>query len=118
LSLFSVIHGYVQSAATVAANTVPLREELADIANLHYVDGPPMHSAGGSRPWWILGRKLEHDLSNTRWQETVSTSFFSEPRHSLREYIACCRIHRCSGGRTNCQKISTTVSSDSLKGLQ
>ena len=60
----------------MAANTVPLREELADIANLHYVDGPPMHSAGGSRPWWILGRKLEHDLSNTRWQETVSTFFF------------------------------------------
>ena len=67
-----VIHGYVQSAATVAANTVPLREELADIATLHYVDGPPTrYDRGGSRPWWILGSQLEHDASSGRWEETV-----------------------------------------------
>lgn len=65
-----VIHGYVQSAATVAQNTVRLREELADIAKLHYVDGPPL-SGSGSRPWWILGNNLEHDSSGGRWEETV-----------------------------------------------
>jgi len=67
-----VIHGYVQSAATVAANTVALREELADIATLHYVDGPPMQGVrGDSRPWWILGGGLEHDPSSRRWEESI-----------------------------------------------
>ena len=67
-----VIHGYVQSAATVAANTVPLRTELDDIATLNYVDGPPMGNAsGGSRPWWILGSGLELDSSDGRWDQTV-----------------------------------------------
>jgi hypothetical protein len=73
-SVDSVIHGYVQTAATVAANTVRLRDELADIATLHYVDGPPMHHGGssGSRPWWILSNNLEIDNRGDRWNESVS----------------------------------------------
>jgi len=69
-----VIHGYVQTAAIVAANTVRLRDELADIATLHYVDGPPMRdgSFSGSRPWWILGRNLEVDTRVDRWNDSVA----------------------------------------------
>jgi len=68
-----VIHGYVQTAAIVAANTVRLRDELADIATLHYVDGPPMHDSSwsSSRPWWILSGNLEHNTRDNRWQQTV-----------------------------------------------
>jgi len=66
-----VIHGYVQSAVTVAANTVPLRKELDGVAKLHYVDGPPMNRGAGSRPWWILDNKLEHNSSSNRWEESV-----------------------------------------------
>jgi len=69
-----VIHGYVQTAAIVAANTVRLRDQLADIATLHYVDGPPMRdgSFSGSRPWWILGRNLEVDNRVDRWNASVA----------------------------------------------
>ncbi|KAF8817179.1 hypothetical protein BYT27DRAFT_7247721 [Phlegmacium glaucopus] len=69
-----VIHGYVQSAATVAGNTRPLKDKLSDLATLHYVDGPPMrgNSSSPSRPWWILGDNLEHNLSaSSRWDDTV-----------------------------------------------
>jgi len=69
-----VIHGYVQSAATVAGNTRALRDKLSDIATLHYVDGPPMRgdSRSSSRPWWILGGNLEHDMSAAaRWDDSV-----------------------------------------------
>jgi len=69
-----VIHGYVQSAATVAANTRNLKDKLSDIANLHYVDGPPMRNAphSSSRPWWILDSYLEHDMkASDRWDDTV-----------------------------------------------
>ena len=68
----------MQTAAIVAANTVPLREELADIATLHYVEGPPMRdgTSHGSRPWWILGRNLEIDSRSDRWSETVSDDTF------------------------------------------
>ncbi|CEJ91711.1 hypothetical protein VHEMI07404 [[Torrubiella] hemipterigena] len=66
-----VIHGYVQSAATVAENTLPLREALADIAHLHYVDGPRL-DASPSRPWWILDSDLEHDIrAADRWKDVV-----------------------------------------------
>jgi len=69
-----VIHGYVQSASTVAGNTRALKEKLSDIANLHYVDGPPMRNAthSSSRPWWILDSYLEHDMTaSDRWDDTV-----------------------------------------------
>lgn len=69
-----VIHGYVQSAGTVAGNTRALKDKLSDIATLHYVDGPPMrdNSSSPSRPWWILGDNLEHNLSaSNRWDDTV-----------------------------------------------
>jgi len=73
--LCTVIHGYVQSAATVAANTRVLKDRLSDIATLHYVDGPPMRNAShsSSRPWWILDSYLEHDMTaSDRWDDTVS----------------------------------------------
>jgi len=67
-----VIHGYVQSAATVAANTQQLQAELSDVATLHYVDGPPMGSYGDSRPWWVLGSQLQFDGRYTdRWEMVV-----------------------------------------------
>jgi len=69
-----VLHGYVQSAATVAGNTRALKDELSDIANLHYVDGAPMRNASysSSRPWWILDSYLEHDMkASDRWADTV-----------------------------------------------
>jgi len=69
-----VIHGYVQSASTVAGNTRALKNELSDIANLHYVDGPPMRSSSrsSSRPWRILDGSLEHDMTASyRWDDTV-----------------------------------------------
>jgi hypothetical protein len=71
---FTVIHGYVQTAATVASNTRLLKDKLSDIANLHYVDGPPMRNAAhsSSRPWWILDSYLEHDMrASDRWDDTV-----------------------------------------------
>lgn len=76
--LGEVIHGYVQSAGTLASNSFPLKTRLADIANLHYVDGPPMYRNApysASRPWWILDNDLEHKMSSShRWNDTVSTS--------------------------------------------
>lgn len=73
LNIDKVIHGYVQSAATVAGNTRALKEALSDIANLHYVDGPPRQGSG-SRPWWILDQDLEHDMTVTnRWDDVVCT---------------------------------------------
>ena len=70
-----VIHGYVQSAATVAFNTFPLKNRLSDIANLHYVDGPPMYRnapQSSSRPWWILDSDLEHNVKAPgRWNDCV-----------------------------------------------
>lgn len=71
---YTVIHGYVQSAATVASNTRALKDKLSGIANLHYVDGPPMRNASysSSRPWWILDSNLEHDMrASDRWDDTV-----------------------------------------------
>jgi len=44
--------------------------ELADIANLHYVDGPPALDRD-SRPWWILTGGLEHNTSGRRWEQCV-----------------------------------------------
>jgi len=71
----TVIHGYVQSGATVAFNSFPLKARLADVANLHYVDGPPMYRNAphpASRPWWILDHHLEHNVdASDRWNETV-----------------------------------------------
>jgi hypothetical protein len=70
----TVIHGYVQSAATVAGNTRALKDKLSNIAILHYVDGPPMCNASqsSSRPWWILDSNLEHDMrASDRWDDTV-----------------------------------------------
>jgi len=69
-----VIHGYVQSAATVANNTQHLREELSDFAELVYVDGPPPQPHwGSSRPWWFLGNSLEiREDGPARWNETVA----------------------------------------------
>jgi hypothetical protein len=70
-----VIHGYVQSAATVASNTTPLKAALSDIATLHYVDGPPLRSnpsAHAPRPWWLLDRNLEFEPKGfERWKEVV-----------------------------------------------
>jgi len=71
---YAVIHGYVQSAATVATNTRDLKDKLSDIASLRYVDGPPMRNAphSSSRPWWILDSYLEHDMkASDRWDDTV-----------------------------------------------
>jgi len=71
LNIPTVIHGYVQSASTVASNTGALKEALSDIANLHYVDGPPMDGTS-SRPWWILDNDLEHDTrAVNRWDDVV-----------------------------------------------
>jgi hypothetical protein len=84
--LSTVIHGYVQSGATLAFNSFPLKARLVDIANLHYVDGPPMyrnapHSA--SRPWWILDNDLEHNVNaSDRWNESVRS--FQQLRYSNR----------------------------------
>ena len=48
---------------------------MSDIANLHYVDGPPMDGSS-SRPWWILDSSLEHDMRATdRWNDVVSFPF-------------------------------------------
>jgi Serine hydrolase (FSH1) len=77
-----VIHGYVQTAATVARNTRALKDKLSDIANLHYVDGPPMRNTGhsSSRPWWILDSYLEHDMrACDRWDDTVCLCFTIAP---------------------------------------
>ncbi|KAJ7839583.1 hypothetical protein B0H14DRAFT_2787094 [Mycena olivaceomarginata] len=67
-----VLHGYVQSAATVAHNTQKLRDTLDGVAVLHYVDGPPL-VGGASRPWWFLGQNLEFDSSrgDSRWDDVV-----------------------------------------------
>ncbi|KAJ7512029.1 serine hydrolase FSH [Mycena galericulata] len=67
-----VVHGYVQSAATVAQNTRKLRDALEGVAILHYVDGPVM-SRSSSRPWWLLGNNLEFDASRNdeRWDTVV-----------------------------------------------
>ncbi|KAJ7336322.1 serine hydrolase FSH [Mycena albidolilacea] len=67
-----VLHGYVQSAATVAHNTQKLRDALDGVAVLHYVDGPPL-GGGASRPWWFLGQNLEFDSSrgDSRWNDVV-----------------------------------------------
>ncbi|KAJ7145370.1 serine hydrolase FSH [Mycena crocata] len=70
-----VLHGYVQTAATVAHHTQRLRDALDGVATLHYVEGPPMpaSSYSSSRPWWFLGQNLEFDASrgNTRWADVV-----------------------------------------------
>ncbi|KAJ6571743.1 serine hydrolase FSH [Mycena capillaripes] len=71
-----VIHGYVQSAATVAHNTRKLQDALNGVAVLHYVDGPPMAASSfssSSRPWWFLGQSLEFDASrgDSRWDDVV-----------------------------------------------
>ncbi|KAJ7637099.1 serine hydrolase FSH [Roridomyces roridus] len=68
-----VVHGYVQSAATVAHNTRKLREALEGVAILHYVDGPKGHLFSSSRPWWHLGEHLEFDSSRNdgRWETVV-----------------------------------------------
>ncbi|KAK7046691.1 FSH1 domain-containing protein [Favolaschia claudopus] len=76
-----VIHGYVQSAATVAHNTRQLRDALDDVAILHYVDGPPVShnifsSSSLPRPWWFLDQNLEldssqNDRARTRWENVV-----------------------------------------------
>ncbi|KAJ6590557.1 serine hydrolase FSH [Mycena vulgaris] len=69
-----VLHGYVQTAATVAHNTQKLRAALDGVAILHYVEGPPMpaSSFSSSRPWWFLGQSLEFDASRgTRWDDVV-----------------------------------------------
>ncbi|KAJ7057875.1 serine hydrolase FSH [Mycena amicta] len=67
-----VIHGYVQSASTVAHNTRKLRDILDGVAHLHYVDGPPLLSST-SRPWWFLDQNLEFDASrgDSRWDAVV-----------------------------------------------
>ena len=88
---FTVIHGYVQSADTVANNTRALKDKLSDIATLHYVNGPPMsdNPTSSSRPWWILVHNLEHKLSASgRWDDTVclpnnSITFFVTMRADL-----------------------------------
>jgi Serine hydrolase (FSH1) len=72
--IYTLIHGYVQSADTLASNTRALKDKLSDIATLHYVDGPPMrdNSTSSSRPWWILGKNLEHKVSASgRWDDSV-----------------------------------------------
>jgi hypothetical protein len=71
-----VLHGYVQSAATVAHNTRKLRDALDGVAILHYVEGPPMAASAfpsSSRPWWFLGQSLELDSSrhDSRWDDVV-----------------------------------------------
>ncbi|KAJ6631157.1 serine hydrolase FSH [Mycena sp. CBHHK59/15] len=71
-----VIHGYVQTAETVAYNTRRLREALDGVAILHYVDGPAMPRSSFSssaRPWWFLGNRLEFDASrgDARWDDVV-----------------------------------------------
>lgn len=72
---FKVLHGYVQSAATVAHNTRELRDALEGIAALHYVDGPVMAGAApsSSRPWWFWGERLEFDTSrgDARWNDVI-----------------------------------------------
>ena len=84
-SLYSVIHGYVQSAATLAFNTFPLKNRLSDIANLHYIDGPPMYRnapPSSSRPWWILDNDLEHNVkASNRWNDCVHFHPISVLRH-------------------------------------
>jgi hypothetical protein len=69
----SVLHGYVQTAETVAYNTQKLRDALEGVANLHYVKGPDMPSSFSSlaRPWWFLGEKLEFDATRKRWDDVV-----------------------------------------------
>ncbi|KAJ7275047.1 serine hydrolase FSH [Mycena rebaudengoi] len=68
-----VLHGYVQTAETVAYNTQKLRDALEGVANLHYVKGPDMPSSFSSlaRPWWFLGEKLEFDATRKRWDDVV-----------------------------------------------
>ncbi|EJT97012.1 hypothetical protein DACRYDRAFT_102688 [Dacryopinax primogenitus] len=71
-----VIHGYLQTAATLRYNILPLERELSRIANLHYVDGPPMQDLSwrDSRPWWVIksGESwLDPDNTTNRWDETV-----------------------------------------------
>jgi len=68
-----VLHGYVQTAATVAHNTRKLRDALDGVAILHYVEGPAIPSSHSSaRPWWFLGQSLEFDESRgARWDDVV-----------------------------------------------
>ncbi|KAJ7716580.1 serine hydrolase FSH [Mycena maculata] len=71
-----VVHGYVQSAATVAHNTRKLRDALDGVAILHYVDGPVMPNSSfmsSSQPWWLLSQSLEFDASRNdgRWDTVV-----------------------------------------------
>ncbi|KAJ7039822.1 serine hydrolase FSH [Mycena alexandri] len=84
-----VLHGYIQSAATVAHNTRQLRDVLDDIAILHYVDGPPMQADSSfpsdSRPWWVMGQSPEHAVlrGDARWEEVVKwwSDEFSERQY-------------------------------------
>lgn len=93
--LITVIHGYVQSADTVASNTRALKNKLSDIATLHYVDGPPMrnNSTSSSRPWWILGNNLEHNLSaSARWDDTVCCCSFNDIIFDALRLIECNKV--------------------------
>ncbi|KZO92283.1 hypothetical protein CALVIDRAFT_530257 [Calocera viscosa TUFC12733] len=71
-----VIHGYLQTGETMRCNTQRLQAELRHIAELHYVEGPPMKDSswGDSRPWWIMKSRsgwLDPDNRTDRWDETV-----------------------------------------------
>jgi len=71
-----VIHGYAQTAAIVAGNTVGLNNTLSDIATLNYVEGPaiPGTRPTASRPWWILDNMIDLEFDSTqsgRWNDSV-----------------------------------------------
>lgn len=65
-----VLHGLVQTAETVAMNTLPLRETLEDIAELDYADGPE-NPGNSSRPWWDRGTN-RWELTVRYWSEVLS----------------------------------------------
>ena len=84
-----VIHGYAQTAAIVASNTVALNQTLSDIATLNYVQGPqqPGTIATASRPWWILDNMVDLEFDPTqvgRWNDSVRRIPFVVP---------CCDAH-------------------------
>lgn len=64
----TVLHGYVQTAETVYANTAPLRAalEASRKCSLTYVRGVPppgrTQESMGSRPWWIMTRQVDGPL--------------------------------------------------------
>jgi hypothetical protein len=79
LTLFIVIHDYVQSSSSFKRSLAPLIGTLEEFADLTFVDGPSdlsyKYQEQTVNPWWIIDDKLEFSAESDgseRWKEVVS----------------------------------------------